>query len=106
MVSSSEEWVFEHIQQLDYAELNSVVKTIEIAPNDMNNVLTKISLLRVVLRFLSSVDIETNESFNIFKDMETFIHNNYKMTPTSSPNYQESFDNLVTEVKKIKQKNI
>ena len=38
--------------------------------------------------------------------METFIHNNYKMTPTSSPNYQESFDNLVTEVKKIKQKNI
>lgn len=83
-----------------------MVKTIGIVPNDINNAVTEIWLLKVIIRFLSSADIETNESFNIFKDMETFIHNNYKMTPTSSPNYQESFDNLVTEVKKIKQKNI
>ena len=77
---------FKHIQKLDYAGLNTVAKTIEIAPDDINTG-TKIALLKVVLIFLSLVDIEKHECSDIFKHIEAFIHNNYKMTPISSPNY-------------------
>ena len=94
MTPSSEGWVLEHIQQLDFAGLNSVAKTIGTASDE--NTGTKIALLKVVLRFLSSSDIETSEGSNIFKHIQAFIHKNYKMTPVSSSNYHE---NLLIEKK-------
>ena len=104
MASSSEEWVFEHIQQLGYTGLNAVAKTIGITLEDINKADPKISLVKVALTFLSSVDIETSEGSNIFIHIETFVHNNYKMAPTSLPNYQENFNNLVTKANELNKK--
>ena len=102
MASSSEEWVFEHIQQLGYTGLNAVAKTIGITVEDINKADPKISL--VALTFLSSVDIETSEGSSIVIHIETFVHNNYKMAPTLLPNYQENFNNLVTKANELNRK--
>ena len=102
MASSSEEWVFEHIQQLGYTGLNAVAKTIGITVEDINKPDPKISL--VALTFLSSVDIETSEGSSIVIHIETFVQNNYKMAPTSLPNYQENFNNLVTKANELNRK--
>ena len=79
-----------------------MAKTIGITVEDINKADPKISL--VALTFLSSVDIETSEGSSIVIHIETFAHNNYKMAPTSLPNYQENFNNLVTKANELNRK--
>ena len=62
---SSEETVFETIQQLDYPVLREVANLIGIPEN-----ITGTKLLKVILRELSSVELESVE---IFKKIESLI---------------------------------
>ena len=58
--ASSEEMVFETIQQLDYPVLREVANLIGVPENITG---TKFGLLKVVLRELSSVELEGTEIF-------------------------------------------
>ena len=65
--SSSEEMVFETIQQLDYPVLREVPNLIG-TPEKITG--TKFELLKMLLRELSSVELEGTE---IFKKIESLI---------------------------------
>ena len=70
---SSEETVCETIQQLVYPVLREVANPIGIPENITG---TKFGLLKVVLRELSSVELEGTE---IFKKIESLIKTHYKI---------------------------
>ena len=101
-MTSSEEWVFENIQQLDYGGLNAVAKILEISMEEINKAGTKFALLKVVLRHLSSVE---SEHPNIFKSIETFIQKNYQMLPISSPKEPEKIETLLQKANELNKKN-
>ena len=71
--TSSEEMVFETIQQLDYPVLREVANLIG-APENITG--TKCGLLKVILRELSSVELEGTE---VFKKIESLIKSHYKI---------------------------
>ena len=70
---SSEETVCETIQELVYSVLQEVANPIGIPENITG---TKFGLLKVVLRELSSVELEGTE---IFKKIESLIKTHYKI---------------------------
>ena len=71
--ASSEEMVFETIQQLDYLVLREVANLIGVPENITG---TKFGLLKVVLRERTSVKLEGTE---IFKKIESLIKSHYKI---------------------------
>ena len=71
--SSSEEIMFETIQQLDYPVLWQVANLIGI-PDNIGG--SKFGFLKVVLRELSSVELEWTE---IFKKIESLIKTHYNI---------------------------
>ena len=100
MTATSEEWVFENIQQLDFGGLNGVAKILEIPIDEINNAGTKISLLKVVLRYLSSVELDDLT----FKNIETFIQKHYHVLPFSSPKLPEKNENLLKNANELNKK--
>ena len=71
--TSSEEMVFETIQQLDYPVLREVANLIG-APENITG--TKCGLLKVVLRELNAMELEGTE---VFKKIESLIQSHYKI---------------------------
>ena len=71
--ASSEEMVFKTIKQLDYPVLQEVANLIGVPENITG---TKLGLLKVFLRQLTSVKFEGTE---IFKKIESLIKSHYKI---------------------------
>ena len=81
----SEEMVFENIQQLDNPVLSEAANLIGIPENITG---TEFGLLRVVLRELSSVELEGTE---IFKKIESLIKTHYNI-PIKDNQFRNAFD--------------
>ena len=91
---SSEEMVFETIKQLDYPVLRAVANLIGIPENIIG---TKFGLLKVVLRELSSVELEGTE---IFKKIESLImHASHKGMELNKNSFENSFEHFQEETK-------
>ena len=91
---SSEEMVFQTIQQLDYAVVREVANLIGIPESIIG---TTFGLLKEFLRELSSVELEGTEIFKKIKSL--IMHASHKGMELNKNSFENSFEHSQEETK-------